>query len=507
MTEIKNGLRRIALPFLAIIFSLLAAQSSWAQPEPLHVELVLGPASVPVTGTYTLAFRLRGAPLAEYTGFPDLEGFKKAGKTSTTTTQIVAGRRFSELTLTQRYAPYSEGDYAIKPFQLMVNGLRVRSGGGTVHVGPAVITVPAAKAPAAGAAPLQGVGALDQLFGKPKPALYLDVPDRGALALEADRRQVYVGEGVRVALSFYLRPADQAVLAFHDFDEQLPRLIGQLRQTMAWEVPAAEQRVLPDTVRRGGELLLRFRLVETTYYPLTAQPLRFPPLALTMTKFRLLKKPEPGVDGRLAQYKTYLAPALAVAVRPLPARRGGPPPAAVGHYQLYESISRTEFATGQVFSYTFGVEGRGNLGALPPPMLAPRPGLAVYGPEVRDETLPGGGGRKLFRYRLVAQRPGLLPLDSLLQLAVFDPVTGRYDTLRSALRLQIRAGAAAAPLAPAAASAAPADPFYGPAIARADAVWQPLDAYSQARRYAGGLLLALLGLATAGWWQARRRTG
>ncbi|WP_161599456.1 BatD family protein [Hymenobacter nivis] len=477
----------------------------WAQPEGPRVALVPGPASVPVTGIYTLAFRLRGEALAEYSDFPDLEGFKKAGKTSTTTTQLVAGQRFTELTLTQRYAPYGEGDYAIKPFQLTVNGVRVRGGGTTVHVGPAVVAVPPAKAPAADAAPLQGVGALDQLFGKPKPALYFDVPDRGALALEADRRQVFVGEGVRVALSFYLRPADQAVLAFHDFDDQLPRLIGQLRQTTAWEVPAAEQRVLPDTVRRGGELLLRFRLAETTYYPLTAQPLRFPPLALTMTKFRLLKKPEPGVDGRLAQYKTYLAPALVVAVRPLPARRGGGPPAAVGHYQLRESISRTEFAAGQAFGYTFGVEGRGNLGALPPPVLAPRPGLAVYGPEVRDEALPGGGGRKLFRYRLVAQRPGPLPLDSLFQLAVFDPTTGRYDTLRSALRLQIRAGASAPAGPPVAADAAPSDPFYGPAIARADAVWQPLDAYRQARRYAGALLVGLLGLATAGWWQARRR--
>jgi len=497
-------LKTIALPFLTVTFLLLANFLGWAQLDLPRVALVPGPASVPVTGTYTLAFRLRGEALADYSAFPDLEGFKKAGKTSTTTTQIVAGRRFTELTLTQRYAPYSEGDYAIKPFQLTVNGVRVRGGGTTVHVGPAVVALPPTKAPAAGTAPLQGVGALDQLFGKPKPALYMDVPDRGALALEADRRQVFVGEGVRVVLSFYLRTADQAVLAFHDFDDQLPRLIGQLRQTTAWEVPAAEQRVLPDTVRRGGELLLRFRLAETTYYPLTAQPLRFPPLALTMTKFRLLKKPEPGLDGRLAQYKTYLAPALAVAVRPLPARRGGSPPAAVGHYQLRESISRTDFATGQVFSYTFGVEGRGNLGALLPPVLAPRPGLAVYGPEVREETLPGGRGRKMFRYRLVAQRPGPLPLDSLLQLAVFDPVTGRYDTLRSALHLQVRAGAAA-PLVPAVADAAPIDPFYGPAIARANAVWQPLDAYNQVRRYAGGLLVALLGLATAGWWQARRR--
>ena len=496
-------LKSVSLRFGVAGSLVLLAGPSPAQPGLPRVELVPGPATVPVTGTYTLAFRLHGAALADYSAFPDLDGFKKAGKTSTTTTRLVQGRRFTELTITQRYAPYGEGDYAVKPFLLTVNGVRVRGGGGTVHVGPAA---PAPK-PAAGTAPLQGVGALDQLFGPPKPALYQDVPDHAVLLLEADQRQVFVGQGVRVTLSFYLRPADQAVLAFHDFDDQLPRLLHLLHQTTAWEVPAAEQKVLPDTVRWGPERMLRFRLAETTYYPLTAQPLHFPPLALTMTKFRLLKKPEPGVDGRLAAYKTYLARALDVAVRPLPPRPGGPP-AAVGHYQLRESITRTEFAAGQVFGYTFGVEGTGNLAALPPPVLAPRPGLAVYGPEVQQEAGPGGTGRKLFRYQLVAQRPGPLPLGSLWQLVVFDPVGARYVVLRPTLQLQI--GAAGAPAAPLAAPAAPpaaTDPFYAPAIARADATLQPLDVYRQVRRYAAGLLAALLGLAAAGWWQARRRTG
>ncbi|MFD1470007.1 hypothetical protein ACFQ48_17395 [Hymenobacter caeli] len=488
---------------MALFYPLLVAGAGWAQPVRPRVEVVPGPAVLPVTGTYTLAFRLRGAALADYSAFPDLEGFKKAGKTSTTTTRLVQGRRFTELTITQRYAPYGEGDYAIKPFLLTVNGVRVRGGGGTVHVGPAA-PGPAAKAAPAGPAPLQGVGALDQLFGKPKPGLYQDVPDHAVLLLEADQRQVFVGQGVRVTLSFYLRPADQAVLAFHDFDDQLPRLLHRLRQPTAWEVPAGEQKVLPDTVRWGPQRMLRFRLAETTYYPLTPQPLVFPSLALTMTKFRLLKKPEPGVDGRLAAYRTYLARGLAVAVRPLPYRRGGPP-AAVGHYQLRESISHTEFTAGQVFSYTFGVEGAGNLAALPPPVLAPRAGLAVYGPDVRLETDPGGPGRKLFRYRVVAQRPGVLPLDSLWQLSVFDPVAGTYGVLRSTLRLQIRpAGAAARPTAPPARPVA-ADPFYPAAIARADAVLQPLDVYRQVRRYATALLAGLLGLAAAGWWQARRR--
>ena len=458
---------------------------------------------------FTLGFRLRGGSLDKYSDFPELDGFKKSGKTSTTTTRIVQGRRFADLTITQRYVPYGEGEYVIKPFQLTVNGVVLRSRAATVRVGPAPAATPPPSAapgpnpaaltqPANPAAPLQAVGNLDQMFGKPKPALYQELPDHAFLAVLADRPAVYQGEGVRVGLYFYLLPADQALLAFHDFDDQLPPLLHQLHQPTAWQEPGPEASISPDTVRHLGQRYLRFRLAENVYYPLTAQPLRFPPLALTMVKFKVLKKPEPGQDNRLAGYKTYYAPGLAVAVRPLPP--GGPGGAvAVGRYQLREAISTTAPRVGQSFTYAFGVAGRGNLSAVLAPGLRPRPGLDVYGPEVREEPAPGGGS-KLFRYRLVPRQPGLLPLDSLLQLVVFDPATGRYDTLRPSLRPMVR-GELPGPVV----QARPADdPFYGPALAAADATVQSLDVYRDVRRYADWLLLGLALVAGIGWWRAGR---
>ncbi|MDB5233591.1 MAG: hypothetical protein JWR44_584 [Hymenobacter sp.] len=471
-----------------------------ARPAPADVVLVPGPATLPVTGVYTLAFRLRGGTLDKYSEFPELDGFKKSGKTSTTTTRIVKGRRFTDLTITQRYMPYGEGEVVIKPFQLTVNGVVLRSAGTTVRIGPAPAPNPGTLTkPANPAAPLQAVGNLDKMFGKPKPALYEEVPDHAFLAVVADRPSVYLGEGVRVGLYFYLRPDDQALLAFHDFNDQLPPLLHELHQPTAWQEPGPEPSVTPDTVRHQGQLYLRFRLAENLYYPLTNAALRFPPLALTMVKFKLLKKPEAGQDNRLAGYKTYLSPGVAVRVRPLPqaAKYGSVP---VGNYKVREAINRTRFRVGESFTYTFGVEGKGNLSAVLAPPLTLRPGLDVYGPEVREEATPGGG-RKLFRYRMVAQRPGPLPLDSLLQLVVFNPTTARYDTLRPEVRPLI--SGAVANIAP---LPKPADdPFYGPALAGADTQLQPLDVYRDVRRYADWLLVGLLGVAGFGWWRAGRR--
>ena len=475
-----------------------------AAPTPADVALLPGPAALPVTGVFTLGFRLRGGPLEQYSEFPELEGFKKSGRTSTTTTRIVQGRRFAELTLTQRYVPYGEGEYVIKPFQLTVNGVVLRSTGGTVRVGPAVPASPPTAAltpPANPAAPLQAVGDLDKLFGKPRPALYQDVPDHAFLAVVADRPGVYAGQGVRVGLYFYLLPTDQELLAFHDFDDQLPPLLRALHQPTAWQEPGSEASISPDSVRYRGRRYLRFRLAENVYYPLTAQPLRFPPLAITMVKFKVLKKPEPGQDNRLAGYKTYLSAGLTVPVRPLPgAARGGAVAVAVGSYRAVEAISRSRLRVGESFSYVFGVEGQGNLSAVLAPPVAPWPGLDVYGPEVRETAVPGGG-RKLFRYRLVARQPGVLPLDSLLQFVVFNPATARYDTLRPRLRPQVR-GSVAAPAAPL--PRPEADPFYGPALAQADPTVQSLDVYRTVRRYADWLLLGLLAVAGVGWWRAGR---
>ncbi|RZK43450.1 MAG: hypothetical protein EOO57_00205 [Hymenobacter sp.] len=164
---------------------------------------------------------------------------------------------------------------------------------------------------------------------------------------------------------------------------------------------------------------------------------------------------------------------------------------------LREGISGTRFRTGEAFVYTFGVEGAGNTAALVLPAPRATPQLEVYGPDIKEEKLPDGTPRKSFRYRLVPHQPGVLRLDSLFKLVFFDPVAARYDTLRSELRPEVSGPARSV------ATTSPADdPFYGPALARADSRLQPLDVYQDVRRYAGWLVGALLVVAAVGWWRA-----
>ncbi|SHK36414.1 BatD family protein [Hymenobacter psychrotolerans] len=480
----------------------------YAQPAPkpaaaatdLQVTLELGATAFPVTEYFTISFRLQGGRLERYSAFPDLEGFKKSGKSSTTTTRIVEGRTTTELIITQRYAAYEEGEFVVKPFTMTVNGQTVRSAGATLAVGPAPVAATPGTPPVGGG--LQGLGLLDQLFGKPKPQEYVEPKDNAFLALVPDKTSVFVGEGVHVGLYFYLTPNDQGLLDFYNFAGQLPAILRQLRQRTAWEEPFDEQEILPETVTMGGRQFIRFRLYEAQFYPLNTEPLTFPAVALQMVKYRVAKKPAEGLDNRLEGYKTYYTAARRVQVKPLPPHplRDQVP---VGSYQLREAIDRTAFRTGQAFTYSFGVEGEGNLAALNAPAVRPRPGLEVYGPDVRQElTRQGGrvGGRKVFQYRFVGRNPGPVPLDSLLALVYFDPATGRYDTLHPELSPLLRGPVRGT----AEFRARPDDPFYQKVLFDASSTMQPLDTYHDVRRYANYILAALLVVAAWGWWRGRR---
>jgi len=464
--------------------------------------ITLGRTEFPINEYFTISFTLRGAALDRYSAFPDIEGFKKSGKLNTTTTRTVGGQSSIELTITQRYAAYQEGEVELPPFTITVNGRPVQSPGATLQVGPQQTTP---NPPTAGATPnnqpLQGIGLLDDLFGKPKPEAYVEPKDHAFLALVADKSSVYVGEGVHVSLYFYLTPADQGLLDFYNFAGQLPGIMQQLQQRTAWEEHFEDQEITPESITVGGKSYLRYHLYETELYPLTAAPLRFPAISLQMVKYKVAKDPTADPADRLEGYKTYFTDPTTVAVKPLPPHplRDQVP---VGSYRLREAIDRTAFRVGQTFVYTFGVEGEGNLTTLPAPTLQPQPDVEIYGPDIRqDLTRQGGrvGGRKRFTYRLVPRRPGPLALDSMLTLICFNPATARYDTLRSQLLLSVVGAPRKATFRP-----RPDDPFYAEALQTADNALQPLDAYRDVRRYANLVLVLLLGMAGYGWWRGRR---
>src|SRR6478735_4932992 len=115
-----------------LLFCLLLIAFSGARAQ--EVEIKLGKSPVPLDEYFTISATLKNQQLKTIGKFPELEGFEKSNRFSSTTTNIVNGQISTEQTITQNYAALKEGEFQIKPFSIEVNGKKNESKGGTVKV-------------------------------------------------------------------------------------------------------------------------------------------------------------------------------------------------------------------------------------------------------------------------------------------------------------------------------------------------------------------------------------
>lgn len=400
-----------------------------------EVVIKLGRSPVPIDEYFTIAVTLKNQQLKTIGKFPELEGFEKSNRFSSTTTNIVNGQISTEQTITQNYAPLKEGEFVIKPFTLEINGKTVGFKGEKVTVGP-----PAAN-PNAGnnSPPISGFGLLDDLFGKQKPQEYIDKQEDAFLAFSTTKNQVYVGEGLGVDLSFFVAREDQNLLDFYEFNKQYTQILKTLKPATAWEETFSLTSVEPVSVTIDGKEYLQFKLFEAVYFPLNTQPLLFPSVGLEMVKYRIAKEPGFFGDNRMASRKTFYTSPKIVTVNPLP-----PHPLAdavpVGVYTLKESLDRSTFLAGKSFSYQFELRGEGNLATLKAPVPDTIPNLDFSQPDSKEDIVRQNGrvfGQKQFQYYATPKTPGQYDLGQAFSFIFFNPETARYDTLRSEITVTV----------------------------------------------------------------------
>ncbi|WP_162051708.1 BatD family protein [Pontibacter pamirensis] len=397
-----------------------------------QISLELGKSPLPLNQYYTISVKLQDQQLKEYTPFPEIEGFKRSNKYSSTKTIITGGKTTTILTITQNYAALEEGEYALRPFSMEVNGQTVQSKGMAIEVTPMQLNVP------------QQVNVPDLISEDDTPVAadepeFIDKDDNAFLTIYTDKKEVFVGEGVNVVLYFYLAETDQQLLDFYDFANQLSIIVRQLKQPNTWEEAFDFTEITPENVTVQGEPYLRFKLYESVLYPLNLEPLRFPQLKLQMIKYRVAKNPSLLAEDRQEGYKTFYSRERMIPVKELPPHplRDVVP---VGNYTLTESLSKKRVAANKSFTYLFEVNGEGNLAAIMPPAPEVPPGLEFYPPDVRQDVTKRSGrvvGSKTFAYTVLPREPGQYNIDNMLQWIYFNPTTAAYDTLRPSLQVQI----------------------------------------------------------------------
>ncbi|WP_181885093.1 BatD family protein [Pontibacter diazotrophicus] len=413
---------------LLFLLCVAFAGPAWAQ----QISLELGKSPLPLNQYYTISVKLQDQQLEEYTPFPEIEGFKKSNKYSSTKTIITGGKTTTILTITQNYAALEEGEYVLKPFSMQVNGKTLKSRGMPIEVTPMQLNTPQQLN-------MPDLLAEDEDSIAADEPEFIDKEDNAFLTVYTDKKEVFVGEGINVVLYFYLAETDQRLLDFYDFANQLTGIMRQLKQPNTWEETFDFTEITPENVIVQGEPYLRFKLYEAVLYPLNLEPLRFPQLKLQMIKYRVAKNPSLLAEDRQEGYKIFYSRERVIPVKELPPHplRDVVP---VGNYSLTESLSKKRVAANKSFTYLFEVNGEGNLAAIMPPAPEVPPGLEFYPPDVRQDVTKRSGrvmGSKTFAYAVLPREPGQYNMGNMLHWIYFNPTTAAYDTLRPSLQVRI----------------------------------------------------------------------
>lgn len=394
-------------------------------------EIQLGPDEIGENQSWRITITIKNTRLRGYSEFPDIEGFRKRGTSTSSQTSMINGQISSSESVTMTYLPVAQGTVRVPPFTMKINDLTVDSPGKTVRVGPPV--------QAQQQNPFRNFfrSPLDDFFNETEPE-YVDIREDAFFSLTTSKDEVYVGEPFTTTLAFYVANNNRAPMDFYNLSPQLQDILKKIRPGNCWEENFNIENIQGEYVTVSGKSYTRFKLYQATFYPLNTETIVFPSVGLEMIKYRVARNPTFFGQNRQEDFKTFYTKEKKVKVKQLP-----PHPlkdvVAVGNYRLDERISSLVVPTGQSVQYDFRIYGEGNISGIEKPILKKDSHFDFYEPNIRQNIHRQNGrvtGEKTFSYYLVPNDPGTYNFSDYFQWIFFNPEKGVYDTLRSTVAME-----------------------------------------------------------------------
>lgn len=414
----------VILAFLAVTLPVVSFSQS--------VQVTLGPDEIGENQAWTITITVQNDRLKSFDNFPDIQGFRKRGQSTQSTTNIVNGQVTSSQSVIMTYLPERQGTFSIPTFSLKVNDKPVSVPGKKVRVGPAVQQ--------------QQRDPFKSFFDRSPDDFFengesefVDVKEDAFLALTTNKDEVFVGEGFNTTLSFFVSQDNRAPLQFYELGKQLADILKKIKPTSCWEENFNIENIDGESVRINGKDYTQYKVYQATYFPLNAEPISFPSVGLEMIKYKVAKNPSFFGQNRKEDFKKFYTKAKRVVVKELP-----PHPlknvVAVGDYRLDERMRGTNLQTGQSAGYTFNVFGEGNISAISKPSAKGDGRFEFYEPNVRQDITRQNNritGNKSFSYFMIPKEPGKYKLSDYFNWVFFNPKTAKYDTLQSKLTVKV----------------------------------------------------------------------
>jgi hypothetical protein len=395
------------------------------------IRITLGPDQIGENQQWTITVTVQNDRLKSYDNFPDIDGFRKRGTSTQSTTNIVNGQISSSQSIIMTYMPTKQGNYTVPSFSIKVNDKTFNVAGKKVKVGPPVQQ----RDPFAS---FFDRDPADDFFGRGETE-FVDVKDDAFLAITTSKNEVYVGEGFNATLSFFISEDNRAQMQFHNLAPQLSEILKKIKPNDCWEENFNIENIEGESIMVNGKHFTQYKIYQATFYPLNAEPITFPSVGLEMIKYKVARNPSFFGQNRKEDFKTFYSKAKTIKVKDLP-----PHPlkdqVAVGDYKLSESMPSNNLETGKSAAYSFSIFGEGNISGIQKPNVSNNDYFEFYEPNVRQDINRDNGrvtGTKSFNYFMIPKEPGDYKLGDYFRWIYFNPVKKKYDTLRSALTVHV----------------------------------------------------------------------
>lgn len=398
-----------------------------------NIRIEFGRSKIALNEPLTISIESDGERIEKSSPFPNVEGFKKLkGVTNATSTSNFEGKIQNTFIKTQTYHPQKEGKFTIRPFIMEVNGKKIESKTINIIVG----------------APDEKKGKLEEfsyedLFNEENKQTLIKVQENAFLGLTVDKNEVYVGEPINLSLALYVAQNNTAPMKFYEIGKQVEEISKKLKPANCWEENFGISEIQQSQVEINGHLYDQYLFYQSTLYPFNVEKVYLPGVDLKMIVKSKIdseeKNPNVFNEKSFTELKAYSSLPRYVQVKDLP-DHPLKDKVVSGNFYLEERVSKLKVNTGESIEYQFIIAGQGNIASLNQPLLLNKLEFDFFPPKTEQTIQRGQGqvnGSKIFKYQVIPREAGKFALENYLQWIYFNLYTGKYDTLKPRIFLEV----------------------------------------------------------------------
>lgn len=360
-------------------------------------KIEIGPERISMNEELRITVTIYG-PSYELDDFPEIGGFERGSRTIKHSEIRVDGKSVETHIITKNYKPIEGGEFTIQPFEIEINQKIIKTEAKKIIVE-------------------------DDEEGYDELSINVEAAE---FITECSKKEIFVGEGVKVRLSFYMSSKNTVNWQFSDdISSQVEAMAKQIKPENCLESRNVISSISQREEYIKGVKYFVYDVFEAVYYPLNKTNIIIPSLSLKM------KKGE-GQTGILrSKPQTVLVKDL-----PPHALKDKVP---VGNFRIKDHIQgSSDKVTGESFDFQLTVEGQGNMDAINFGKIISDKNFDFFESGVRLNQEGGKlAGSRTFNYKVLPKVAGEYDLGNNFSIVYFDIKTARYDTISAKSTIRV----------------------------------------------------------------------